>query len=187
MPKVNKPQTGQEAAPLPPALSIQDSKTIEGQRQNVSAGTIQKVCKVRLFLPSRCIAKKPLLMAKMVKKRLNFCKKHRSWSETDWETVMFSDERMFRLINPKAHRQHHGVGLLEWRGWQRFSLLFVAQSNNEQRLLQCHAEGQTSLLDEAPQGEAFPLRWGTLAYQQEGYSLPQREQGLCYGLDGELT
>ncbi len=35
--------------------------------QNVSVRTIQKICKVRLGLPSHCAAKKPLLMAKMVK------------------------------------------------------------------------------------------------------------------------
>jgi transposase len=72
--------------------------------QNVSVRTIQKVCKVRLGLPSRCAAKKPLLTAKMVKKRLSFCKKHHSWSELDWETIMFSDKSTFHPINPRAQK-----------------------------------------------------------------------------------
>jgi hypothetical protein len=36
--------------------------------------TIQRVCQKRLGLPSRWAAKKPLLRAKMVKKRIVFCK-----------------------------------------------------------------------------------------------------------------
>jgi hypothetical protein len=50
--------------------------------------TIQHMCQKRLGLP-RCAAKKPLLTAKMVKKRLAFCKKHQSSMEKDWESVMF--------------------------------------------------------------------------------------------------
>jgi transposase len=72
--------------------------------ENISVRTIQKICKTRLGMPSRSAAKKPLLTAKIVKKRLIFCKKHRSWSEKDWETVMFSDESTFRLINPRAQK-----------------------------------------------------------------------------------
>jgi transposase len=87
-----------------PFKTAKELKTEVVGWQNVSVRTIQKVCKVRLGLPSRCAAKKPLLTAKMVKKRLSFCKKHRAWSETDWESVMFSDESTFRLINPRAQK-----------------------------------------------------------------------------------
>jgi hypothetical protein len=45
--------------------------------------SIKHMCQKRLGLPSRCAAKKPLLTAKMVKKRLAFCKKHRSSMEKD--------------------------------------------------------------------------------------------------------
>jgi transposase len=71
---------------------------------NLSVRTIQRVCKDKLGLPSRCAAKKPLLTAKMLKKRIAFCKKHRSWTKQDWEKVMFSDESTFRLINPRAQK-----------------------------------------------------------------------------------
>jgi IS30 family transposase len=50
---------------------------------NVSVRTIQRVCQKKLGLPSRCAAKKLLLTAKMINKRLSFCRKHRSWTEKD--------------------------------------------------------------------------------------------------------
>lgn len=71
---------------------------------NVSVRSIQRVCQKKLGIPSRCAAKKPLLTGKMIKKRLSFCRKHRSWTEKDWERVMFSDESTFWLINPRAQR-----------------------------------------------------------------------------------
>lgn len=43
-------------------------------------------------------------MNKMVKKRLNFCKKHCSWSEKDWKTVTFSNKSTFSLISPRAQK-----------------------------------------------------------------------------------
>jgi hypothetical protein len=43
---------------------------------NMSVRTIQRVFKQKLGLLSCCAAKKPLLMAKMLKKRIAFCKKH---------------------------------------------------------------------------------------------------------------
>jgi hypothetical protein len=68
----------------------------------VSVRTIQTVCQKRLGMPSRCAAKKPLLTEKMVRKGIAFCKKHRAWTETDWENVMFSGESTFRLVNPRS-------------------------------------------------------------------------------------
>jgi hypothetical protein len=49
--------------------------------EKLSVRQIQFICQKRLGLPSRCASKKPLLMAKMVKKRLAFCKKYRKWTE----------------------------------------------------------------------------------------------------------
>ena len=67
-----------------------------------SVRRIQKTLKERLGLPARSAATKPLLTPAMVRKRLAFCKKHLFMTEDDWENVMFSDESMFRLINPRA-------------------------------------------------------------------------------------
>ena len=66
--------------------------------QDVAVRTVQHRLQKDLKLPSRRAAKKPLLTDKMRKKRLQFCKKHRSWTSRDWKKVMFSDESTFRLI-----------------------------------------------------------------------------------------
>jgi transposase len=50
---------------------------------NVSVRTIQHVCQKKLGLTSCWAAKKLLLTAKMINKRLSFCRKHRSWTEKD--------------------------------------------------------------------------------------------------------
>jgi hypothetical protein len=62
------------------------------------------VCQKRLGLPSSRVVKKPLLTEKMVRKRLMFCRKHHDWTEEEWETRMFSDESLFRLINLRAQK-----------------------------------------------------------------------------------
>jgi hypothetical protein len=69
---------------------------------HVSVRSIQDICKKRLQMPLRCAAKKLLLMEKMVRKRMTFCKKHRAWSKKDWEDIMFSDESTFWLVNPRS-------------------------------------------------------------------------------------
>ena len=78
-------------------------RMVEGW-SHVSVRRIQAICQKRLGLPSRCAAKKPLLTDRMVKKRLAFCRKHRHWTEEDWENVMFSDESKFDLYNPRAQK-----------------------------------------------------------------------------------
>ncbi len=67
---------------------------------NVSVCTIQKVCQRKLKMPSSSAAKKLLLTARMVRKRLQFAKS----TEKDCEKVMFLDESTFRLVNPRAQR-----------------------------------------------------------------------------------
>jgi transposase len=93
---------------------------------DISVRTIQHLCQKRLGLPSRCAAKKPLLTAKMVKKRLAFCKKHRSWTEKDWESVMFSDESTFRLINPRAQKVRRPSTMNRYK--QRYVVVNVKHS-----------------------------------------------------------
>jgi hypothetical protein len=51
---------------------------------NASVRLILKTCQTRLKMPSRADAKKPLLTAAMVKKRIAFCKKHLRWTEDNW-------------------------------------------------------------------------------------------------------
>ncbi len=88
---------------------------------------------------------------------------------------MLIDKSTLRLINPRAELvgynelthaalhhhecealcQCHGVWVLEWQGGQRLPLLSPAQGDYEQPSLYHHAEGQASVLDEAPQGGAL--------------------------------
>jgi hypothetical protein len=69
----------------------------------------------RLKMPSRAAAKKPLLTAAMVKKRIAFCKKHLRWTDDDWDKVMFSDESTFKLINPRAQRVRRLAGVNRYK------------------------------------------------------------------------
>jgi hypothetical protein len=64
--------------------------------------TVQDICSKKLGLLSRSAAKKPLLLEKMIKKRLAFCKKYRAWMEKDWETVTLSDESTFAIVNARG-------------------------------------------------------------------------------------
>ena len=93
---------------------------------DVSIRTIQKVCQKKLGMPSRSAAKKPLLTAAMVKKRLSFCRKYRSWTAQDWERVMFSDESTFRLVNPRAQKVRRPT--LSNRYKQRYVVVNVKHS-----------------------------------------------------------
>jgi transposase len=83
--------------------------------KNASVRLIQHVCQKRLKILSRAAAKKPLLTSAMVKKRLRFCKKHLHWTEKDWETVMFSDESTFKLINPRSQRVRRPTGINRYK------------------------------------------------------------------------
>jgi hypothetical protein len=69
---------------------------------NVSVRMIQHVLQKELNLPSRVAAKKPLLTKLMIKKRLKFCSKYQHWKESDWDSVMFSDESTFRVLNSRG-------------------------------------------------------------------------------------
>uniref|UniRef100_A0A0K8VJD2 Transposable element Tcb1 transposase n=1 Tax=Bactrocera latifrons TaxID=174628 RepID=A0A0K8VJD2_BACLA len=53
-----------------------------------------------LGLRARRPAKKPLLIARMKKQRLEFAKSHKTWTISDWGNVIFSDESKFNLFGP---------------------------------------------------------------------------------------
>ena len=79
--------------------------------QTLSVRRIQEILQKRLRMPSRAAAQKPLLTEKMVRKRLRFARKHLHMTAEDWETVMFSDESTFRLINPRAQRVRRSLSM----------------------------------------------------------------------------
>jgi hypothetical protein len=69
---------------------------------NISVRRIQELLQKNLKLPAMSAAKKPLLTAKMTKKRLAFCRKYLKWTPKQWENVIFSGESTFRLVNSRG-------------------------------------------------------------------------------------
>lgn len=85
--------------------------------KDVSVRTIQHRLQKDLGLPSRHAAKKPLLSAKMRKKRVDFCKQHINWTADDWKKVLFSDESSFLTFRsrPRMVRRPHGSDRMDPR------------------------------------------------------------------------
>lgn len=97
-PKVSSPRTDRTIARIvkqsPKASSLAVKLRLPWHSRNISTRTIRR----RLFdnhLKSYTPARKPKLSAKNIKDRIRFCKLYESWSEKDWENVMFSDESTF--------------------------------------------------------------------------------------------
>lgn len=80
-----------------PTLTAKQIKSTFPELQQVSVRTIQHACLKDLKLPSRKMAKKPLLNERMKAQRLEFAMQYRNWSANDWKKVMFSDESHFEL------------------------------------------------------------------------------------------
>jgi len=82
---------------------------------DISVRRIQEVLLKELKMPARVAAKKPLLTKKMVKKRLSFCKKYLHWTPKQWESVMFSDESTFRLVNSRGTTVRRSKGVSRYK------------------------------------------------------------------------
>src|SRR5690349_17772241 len=54
-------------------------------------------------LITRRAAKKPLMVAKHRKIRLEFAEKYQSWTPNDWANVIFTDESKINLFNPDGN------------------------------------------------------------------------------------
>lgn len=50
----------------------------------------------------RVVAKKPLLRAANIKKRLKWAKDHVEWTDTQWKRVLWTDESKFKLFGSKC-------------------------------------------------------------------------------------
>jgi hypothetical protein len=84
--------------------------------------TLQKL----LGLLSRSVAKKPLLMAVMKKKKLSFAKKYLHWTEKNWRGVMFSDESTFRTINSRSKKVRRPSNVSHYK--QRYTITTIKHS-----------------------------------------------------------
>ncbi len=80
----------------PTTTAKQMKKAIPGLA-NVTVRAIQHVSLKKLKLPSRVMAKKPLLTKRMKEQRLEFANQYGHWGVDDWKKVMFSDESHFEL------------------------------------------------------------------------------------------
>jgi Transposase len=92
----------------------------------LSVRRIQEIIHKELKIPSRVAAKKPLMTDKMIKKRLAYCRKHRSWTASDWRKVMFSDESTFRIINSRGARVRRQSSISRYR--HRYTIATVKHS-----------------------------------------------------------
>ena len=101
-PKKTSPETDRllrRAIMKQPSLTSKDLKdAFPNLLAGVSQRTIQHRLRKDLGLPSFTASKKPLLTDRMRKKRMDFCKKYASWTEEQWQNVVFSDEACLYLI-----------------------------------------------------------------------------------------
>ena len=80
-----------------PTLSARQLKALMPALQHLATRSIQHICQKTLALPSRKMAKKPVLTEQMKEKRMTFCHQYGHWTVDDWKMVMFSDESHFEL------------------------------------------------------------------------------------------
>ncbi|CAK9819131.1 Transposable element Tc3 transposase [Anthophora quadrimaculata] len=101
------------------------------EKVNVSASvrTVQRYLKKVTTIERKCLKKKPCLKDRHKKTRLEFARKHMDWV-TQWQKVVFSDEKKFNLDGPDGYsyyyhdlrkeerifsrRQHGGGSVMIW-------------------------------------------------------------------------
>jgi hypothetical protein len=80
-----------------PTLTAKKLKQLIPELEDVKVRTIQNISKAKLGLPSRKMAKKPLLTDRMKPQRLKFASQYEKWTVEEWMKVMFLDESNFEL------------------------------------------------------------------------------------------
>jgi transposase len=100
-----------------PAMTAADIKGTLPELSSLSDRMIQRHLQITLNLPSRSAAQKPLLMDRMKKKRLAFCRKYTNWTAADWGKVMYSDESTFRCIRSIKSRVRRAPGSNRFDSW----------------------------------------------------------------------
>ena len=78
------------------AVQIQKSLKVNDNIE-VSSSTVRRALK-RNGLAARVKCKKPLLSKKHREKRLNFAKRYKNWTVSDWNKVVWSDESKFQIF-----------------------------------------------------------------------------------------
>lgn len=87
----------------PRKTSVDIYKEMAGMGFSVSARTIRRRLDAHGLL-GRVAVKKPLISKKNRKARLQFAKEHLTWTQTKWNTVLFSDESKFKLFGSDGRK-----------------------------------------------------------------------------------
>lgn len=85
-----------------PSLTSSDIK--ECMQSPASTRTIRRRLVIDFNLRSRRPAKKPLLTPAQMKKRVEFCHRHKDWTVQQWSQVLFSDESTFCQFGSSVSR-----------------------------------------------------------------------------------
>ncbi len=93
-----------------PAMTAADIKATLQELSSLSDRMVQRHLQITLNLPSRSAAQKPLLIDRMKKKRLAFCRKYENWMAADWGKVMYLEESTFRCIRSIKSRVRRAPG-----------------------------------------------------------------------------
>ncbi len=79
-------------------------------------------------LPSRKMARKPLLIDRMKLQRLEFPRQYRNWRAEEWKKVMFPDESHFKLrLGYRSWRCRRSMGLDKYE--ERFTMKTMKHSS----------------------------------------------------------
>jgi hypothetical protein len=131
-------------------------------------------------MPSRVAALKPLLTEKIKKRRMAFCNKYKSWTETDWSTVMYSDESMFCCIRATRSRVRRPIGSNHYESrftghdlgvfffiWGTWGPVFPPKEHHhEGRELRDGAQGPPLTIHGYPPVDTLPPGWSAVSQQQ---------------------
>lgn len=120
------------------ALTERVNNVLRGEGVRVSSETVRKTL-LKHGLRKRRAARKPLLTQVQRQRRLDFARRHAHWTAIQWQSVVFSDEKIFRAANnrtsslvtrtpaqrflpaciqnaPKHSVQVHAWGAIGWAG-----------------------------------------------------------------------
>ena len=159
--------------------------------------TLRRILLKRLRLPARRPALKPLHSAQQRRQRVAFCNRYKSWTTTDWEQVLFSDESAFqlwrggslRVRRPNGQRYSRSYTLPTVKKhdslmiWGCFSSRGRGRPLHSQRhdcecyQIYCDFTGQIDVGDDDDWDKHISTRQGPLSCGEDCYTVPDKESG----------
>lgn len=84
--------------------TVQIQKSLKvNDNVKISSSTVHKILK-RNSLAAWIKCKKLLLLKKYYEKYLNFAKKYKNWTVSDWNKIVWSDELKFQIFSSDNHQ-----------------------------------------------------------------------------------